>query len=661
MLLLAVCLAGEFLLLRHQAKTRAEENLASLLSVVSHGVSAGLDFDSQESVRDALMGVFRIQEVHFAGVTNLDGSRYQSLGNWMEPSVRASETPTIEWCDGYLIGHAPIRDNASRMIGTLHIGLETERLRAELQQGLLVILVAGLLLVLLAAAVTMRFGRNLTAPILDLAGAARAMADGRFERPLRVHREDEVGLVAVAFNDMASRLEDSHRQIEEQNRELERKVRERTDELRAKNMALAHQNEKVMEVSRLKSAFLANMSHELRTPLNAILALSELLRDGIMGPLGSDEQVQQVGMIHDSGENLLNLINDVLDLSKIEAGRMEIRFQECEIQEVLRSAVAAMDSLAAEKGLELRVRCEGDGRGWIDPDRLRQVFLNLLGNAIKFTTVGHVEVTSRLDLDAQVIEVSIEDTGQGIDPEEHERIFQEFRQVDGSATRRHGGTGLGLSICRRLLMLMGGEVSVQSSLGNGATFTFSVPVFRSMPDTNSEGIDSSTVESWAEDRGGRGLQQAPEELVAASVPRRSGKGCILVVDDDETQVAALQRYLTQEGFEVHAARNGQEAINELRELQPDLLVLDLLMPGMSGFDVIDRLQADPTRFLLPVVVYTAKELEDHEWRKLQRSVSRILHKGSSSVRLLVEDIEGVLNAEGHRGSDDRIRRDSQAA
>lgn len=672
-LLVVICLAGNLVLLRHQARVRAENTLSALLTVVSYEVAAGLDFDSPESVRDGLMGVFRIEDVQFAGITRPDGTEYQTLGGWVAPRVHTPKAPVMEWRDGLLLGHAAIHDNASRAIGTLHIGLSTVRIQAALQRSLLMILGAGLLLVLMAGAVALRTGRALTAPILDLAGAARAMADGRFDRPLRVHNQDEVGLVAEAFNDMAARLEDSHRQIEEQNRELERKVRERTEELRAKNMALAFQNEKVMEVSRLKSAFLANMSHELRTPLNAILALSELLRDGVTGPLANDEQLAQVTMIHESGENLLRLINDVLDLSKIEAGKMEIRHEECDIQEVVRAAVATMQPLAATKDLELTVSCAGEGRGWIDPDRLRQVILNLIGNAVKFTDKGSVQVISRLDESTSTLEVSVRDTGQGIAPEDQERIFQEFRQVDGSATRRHGGTGLGLSICRRLLALMGGEIGVQSRVGHGSTFTFTMPVFSNGHSARVDGLhecaDDVGATAWALMPSGAapgvsiaGVDPGQATAWAGRPPGSSrGKGCILVVDDDESQIASLLRYLSHEGFEVHAAHDGLAAMQELRKLQPDLLVLDLLMPGMSGFEVLERLQADPRRARMPVVVYTAKDLEEQEWRKLQSSVTKILHKGSASVRLLVEDIEQVLQAEVWRRPGSQAEPEDQAA
>jgi signal transduction histidine kinase len=490
LVLVALSFGTNWVLMRRLARHQVEGAVGSVCALLAHGVTAGLDFDSRASVRDALAGVFRLEEVRYAAVTSPDGSLYMSLGDPIGSGLekRIPEDLELRWSRTLLIGHAPIRDASSRIIGVLHLGYSTARMQGELQQGLLLLLLAGGLLALAAFFAARNFGRRLTAPILELADAARSMAEGKFEKPLEIHTQDEIGIVAMTFNGMARKLEESMNEIERQNRELEQKVRERTAELRQKNVALARQSENALEASRLKSAFLANMSHELRTPLNAILALSELLSDEVTGPLDNDEQRNQIIMIHQSGENLLRLISDVLDLSKIEAGRMEIRYEETDIQKSLLRAAEQMRGLAVSKGIEYRVRFEGEGSGWVDADRIRQVMANLVANAIKFTERGYVEITGQLDLSAELLTVTVRDSGIGIAADNHERIFQEFRQVDGSTSRRFGGTGLGLAISRRLARLMGGDVVISSEVGKGSAFTLQVPVYRQKPEPDA-GVD----------------------------------------------------------------------------------------------------------------------------------------------------------------------------
>jgi signal transduction histidine kinase len=226
--------------------------------------------------------------------------------------------------------------------------------------------------------------------------------------------------------------------------------------------------------SRHKSQFLANMSHELRTPLNAILGYTELLVDGIYGDL-SPKAGDVMTRIDRSGKHLLGLINDVLDLSKIEAGQLELGLTEYSLKEVVHAVVTQIEALAAEKGLILQVTVAPDlpaGRG--DERRLAQVLLNLVGNAIKFTEVGSVRVVAYREGDAFV--VSVADTGPGVAEADRQRIFEEFQQADSSTTRKKGGTGLGLSIAKRIVELHGGKLWVDSAVGRGSTFSFRVPV-----------------------------------------------------------------------------------------------------------------------------------------------------------------------------------------
>ncbi|MBK8230205.1 MAG: response regulator [Candidatus Eisenbacteria bacterium] len=655
--MVVISLGVNLILLRHVAREQTEEALNSIAVLLAHAVAPGLDFDSKESVRNGLAGVFEIDEVVFAAVTRPDGEVYQALGDFAErnyPPVSETET-VISDENGMMVAHVPIRSTTAETIGQLHLGYSLESVRAELDRGLVFLLLAGVLLTLAATLVTSGLGRRLIQPILELAHAARSMAEGRFGQPLVVRNRDEVGVVAEAFNEMAARLTDSRAEVERQNRELEQKVRERTKELREKNLALAVQNERVTEMSRLKSAFLANMSHELRTPLNAILALSELLGDEVTGPLATDEQRKQVGMIHQSGQNLLRLINDVLDLSKIEAGRMEIRYERTEPARVLHEAAEELRALANAKGLLYQLRVHGEGSAWIDVDRVRQILMNLIGNAIKFTERGRIEVDIRLDADEDMLHLSVRDSGVGIAAEDQQTIFDEFRQVDGSTTRRFGGTGLGLAICRRLTQLMGGEVRVMSELGMGSLFTVQLPA----PSTEPAAVPLAGLPDGAEPpplvardplaRPDPIQRRHPARVAASGQPR----GCVLVVEDDERVIEALVRYLTREGFDVRVAVDGMEALQEFERDRPDVMLLDLMLPGLNGFQVLEKLTQGGGKPLVPVVVHTAKDLTDGERRALDSCVEKVFTKGGGGVRLLLEEIERLVeeHRSGQNGSE----------
>ncbi len=666
--MVVISLGVNLILLRHVAREQTEEALNSIAVLLAHSVGPGLDFDSKDSVRTGLAGVFEIDEVTFAAVTRADGTVYQALGDWQSEQPHFSRGPDamIVEEDGILVAHVPIRSNTAETIGYLHLGYSLSSVRRELDHGLIFLLLAGVLLTLAATLVTSGLGRRLTQPILELARAARSMAEGKFKQPLPLRNRDEVGVVSQAFNEMAARLEDSRGEIERQNRELELKVRERTKELREKNLALAVQNERVTEMSRLKSAFLANMSHELRTPLNAILALSELLGDEVSGPLTTDDQRKQVTMIHQSGQNLLRLINDVLDLSKIEAGRMEIRYEEVEPARMLHETAEELRALAASKNLIYHLKVEGEGQAWIDPDRVRQIFLNLVGNAIKFTERGRVEIDIRFDAAEESLALAIKDTGVGIAAEDQETIFDEFRQVDGSTTRRFGGTGLGLAICRRLTQLMGGEIKVTSEIGSGSCFTVLLPAPRQMP--KAIGVEPDAFEMTPSYTGQAIAAERAVEVGGRSngagrviSPKQRPRGCVLVVEDDERVIEALVRYLTREGFEVRVAVDGLEALQEYERGRPDVLLLDLMLPGLNGFQVLEKLTQSSTKPLVPVVVHTAKDLTPAERQALDRCVERVFTKGSGGVRLLLEEIERLVDERKAAERDSGGTSGSQAA
>jgi GAF domain-containing protein/CheY-like chemotaxis protein len=333
--------------------------------------------------------------------------------------------------------------------------------------------------------------------------------------------------------------------------------------------------------SRHKSEFLANMSHELRTPLNAIIGYSEMLEEEAHDQ-HAESFVPDLQKIHAAGKHLLELINAVLDLSKIEAGKMELYLETFEIVPLVRDVAAVLEPLAQKNANRLAVRCAPHvGAMRADLTKLRQALFNLLSNACKFTERGAVSlaVTREAAPDGEAIVFAVSDTGIGMTPEQTARLFEEFGQADATTTRRYGGTGLGLALSRRLCRMMGGDISVASEPGRGSTFTIRLP---------------------AEVREPARETPAPtaREAVAA------GASTVLVIDDDAAVRDLMARFLGKEGFRVVTAAGGEEGVRHARELQPDVITLDVLMPGMDGWSVLAALKADPGLADIPVVMLT---------------------------------------------------------
>ena len=345
--------------------------------------------------------------------------------------------------------------------------------------------------------------------------------------------------------------------------------------------------------SRHKSEFLANMSHELRTPLNAIIGYSEMLEEEA-GDLGQEAFVPDLKKINAAGKHLLELINAVLDLSKIEAGKMELYLERFEVPSLIEEIAAVVQPLAARKGNTLATCCApGAGEMYADQTKVRQALFNLLSNACKFTERGTVSLSVRRErvpeADTPWMVFEVTDTGIGMTEEQMGRLFQEFSQAEAWTARKYGGTGLGLALSRRLCQLMGGDITVQSKVGRGSTFTIRLPAEVSAAAAQPEATETTAAEARATSRAG-----------AATV----SAGTVLVVDDEAATRELMERFLAREGFRVVTAAGGEEGLRLARQVKPDVITLDVLMPGMDGWAMLGALKHDPDVAAIPVVMLT---------------------------------------------------------
>jgi GAF domain-containing protein/response regulator RpfG family c-di-GMP phosphodiesterase len=334
--------------------------------------------------------------------------------------------------------------------------------------------------------------------------------------------------------------------------------------------------ERLKEIDKLKTQFLANMSHELRTPLNSIIGFSRVILKGIDGPL-TELQKTDLTSIHNSGQHLLSLINNILDLSKIEAGKMELNFEEIELAPIIKSVVSTALALVKDKPVSLLSDIPDNlPTVWADPTRMRQIILNLVSNACKFTDEG--EITIQAQADGDKVTISVSDTGIGIPDDKLETIFEEFTQVDASTTRKVGGTGLGLPISRHFVEMHRGRIQVQSQLGYGSVFSFCIPI--------------KPQEEKAE---------PPPEPIAADKTEGQRK-LVVAIDDDPSVIILYKRYLEQQDYKVIAINPKQNILAQVKELAPSAILLDILMPERDGWSVLNLLKEDPFTKDIPVIV-----------------------------------------------------------
>jgi signal transduction histidine kinase/DNA-binding response OmpR family regulator len=649
--------------------------------------------------------------------------------------------------------------------GSVQILLSLANVRANIRTAFVTGIGLTLGIILIGVLASFVFCNYTLTPIQAMANAAAHIAAGDLSQRVAVKAHDEIGILAMTFNRMSeslaqmtqaqqqrlAELSAAYQQIEQLNVGLEAKVQERTDALQRQQARLQEVNLQLELAGQHKSEFLANMSHELRTPLNAIIGFSEVLLERLFGEL-NDKQDEYLNDILGSGKYLLSLINDILDLAKVEAGKMELDLGVFDLRQVLEGSLVMVKERAMAHGITLTLElADGVAHMTGDERKVKQILFNLLSNAVKFTRDGG-QVGIRASCDDTTVQVAVWDTGVGIAPEEQQRIFAEFQQLRHGLTATTEGTGLGLALTKRFVELHGGTIWVDSAPARGSTFTFVLPIAGSqarLPLAPASGAvapppQEATAQQarvlvieddpkaanllriylheagYTVDVAGDGaeglahmaqhppdviildvllpkvdgwtfLAQAKANLATRDVPviivsivDQKGKGFalgaaeylvkpvqkeallsklrtlslvakvrttpvkILAIDDDPKTLELLTAVLEPAGFLICKASSGQEGLTVARGERPDLIILDLLMPDMNGFEVVDQLEQSPVTRALPIILFTAKQLTVEEKLRLKGRIAWLVQKEELSrqdfVRLVKETLLRTLGA-----------------
>ena len=616
--------------------------LESLGNLVAHTAEVPLDFEDPLEA-EKVIGYLGSSDDILAGAIYTT-NRFRRFASYVRPGASFEpprEVPPPGFDRAALTRVTPVLNVAGQPVGWVYLKADGKILHRFYSRFLSL---SALTLVLAAAAawlLSRRLERVITAPIFALWRTARRVTQER-DYAARAERttDDELGQLTDAFNEMLGQIQRRDTELLGAREHLAEQVAARTAELTRANeelrLALDHVEEARQQAqtakesadaaNRAKSHFLANMSHELRTPLNAIIGYSEMLQEEA-AELGQAGLVPDLQRIHGAGRHLLTLINDILDLSKIEAGKMTVYVEEFDVARLVGEVTATVAPLVEKNRNRLEVDCRPEtGRMRTDQTKVRQILFNLLSNAAKFTEHGTVSLA--VSRAGEGIGFVVADTGIGLRPDQLERLFQPFTQADASTTRNYGGTGLGLTICRRFCEMLGGTITVTSEPGRGSRFTVTLPAEARAPLT-----------APATPVSGPAAQPDPDAPL------------VLAVDDDPVARDLLQRLLTREGFAVRCAGSGAEGLALARQLRPAVITLDVMMPGQDGWSVLGALKADPATADIPVVMLTVVDdrgmgfalgaadyvTKPVDWPRLVSVVQRFRPAGAARAVLVVED------------------------
>jgi signal transduction histidine kinase/CheY-like chemotaxis protein len=579
-------------------------DVATQAELLGHMTAAALNFDDAPLALENL-SLLRIRPGMRAGaIYDAGGRLFASYAVPGEPAIfppRAQPEGSRAEGERFVMFHRIVEHGD--FIGTVYLRSEYA-LMARLLDYLLIGSAAMLLALAVAVLVARRIGRVITGPVLRITGIAREVVATRdFSRRAPRSSDDEVAELVDSFNAMLREIELRTGELDRLNEQLEQRVYERTLQLETANAELELAMAEAQKANQAKSAFLSSMSHELRTPLNAILGFAQILTSDSM-PATPEQRKEFAGHIHKSGRHLLTLINEILDLAKVESGTVSLALEPVDMAGAIAECRAMVEPLAARRGVRLLFPDSCGSSAYADRTRVKQVLLNLLSNAIKYNREGGAVMLDCRRSGASAVRVSVQDTGIGLSRQQLDNLFQPFNRL-GQEAGTEEGSGIGLVVTRRLVELMGGTVGVSSTAGVGSVFWFELPL----------AVTEEAVEAPQEQEG----QAAPSDAAVSHT--------LLYVEDNPANldlVAQLLRY--RPGMRLLAAPDGRTGVEMARRHRPDLVLMDLNLPDMSGIEAFHALRALPETAQVPVIALTANAMAGDAERGRAAGFFRYLSK-----------------------------------
>ena len=599
------------------------QDLATQAEIIGYNSAAAMAFKDEPAATATLAALTAKDDIVAAVLYSPDGKMFahyfRTEKSLPEVLPHGSQGKGHRFDNGYLEVFQDVTLNGEHL-GTLFLQSDMRQwsLRAKRYASIffVFVFVSGFFALLVSS----KLQRVISRPILHLEDTIRMVsANKNYEvRAIKTYG-DEIGRLIDGFNTMLSEIQHRDSALRSANDQLKTRTNELEEEITHRRRAqeeLLKAKHAAEEASRAKSAFLANMSHELRTPLNAIIGYSEMLEEETQ-ELGRIETVQDLQKIQAAGKHLLALINDVLDLSKIEAGKMGLHLETFDVTGLIEEIVTTLEPAATKNGNKVRVNMsEQVGMMRADITKVRQILFNLLSNACKFTDRGTVsiDVNQNTTEGQEWVCFRVSDTGIGITKQQKENLFKEFAQADTSISRKYGGTGLGLAITHRFVQLMKGRISVESDPGKGSTFTVYLPTE----------VRIDAPEPVQSDTASESREKSPQDKI--------DRDTVLVIDDDAAVRDLMSRFLGKLGLNVIAVPSGEEGVRLAKQVRPLVITLDVILPDCDGWSVPNKLKADPELAKIPVIMVT---IVDNEAMGFDLGASNYLIKPVDRERLAV--------------------------